>query len=136
MTYMGCTFTWTKNSVWCKLDRVMINQPWLQAEFFGQAKDHRAACHTFHRATYFSWKTKDIHHSNSSICGVNTQNLRIWSRICGHSNGMEQNSSHCAKKVPLKLLNNEHYAHISARAKKVKEIQIKFKAQPGNGRPL
>lgn len=25
MVSVGCFFTWTKNSIWCKLDRVMVN---------------------------------------------------------------------------------------------------------------
>ena len=34
---LGCYFTWTNDTVWSKLDRIMVNNQWLMQGFGGQA---------------------------------------------------------------------------------------------------
>ena len=47
---MGCYFTWTNNTVWTKLDRVLVNSKWWNADFSGLAHFLPPGCLSDHSA--------------------------------------------------------------------------------------
>lgn len=63
MVSVGCFFTWTKNSIWCKLDRVMV-----KSEIYGQTHFLPAGCLSDHSPSVVTlFHPED--HFHSSTCG-------------------------------------------------------------------
>lgn len=51
---VDCFYTWSNNTIWSKLDRAMVNSPWLLADFFAQANFFPPGCLSDHYACIIS----------------------------------------------------------------------------------
>ncbi|GFS32294.1 hypothetical protein Acr_00g0021820 [Actinidia rufa] len=128
----GALFTWTNNTVWCKLDRAMVNNEWTQRGIVAQA--------------HFDMPGKLSDHSpcSVSLMGDNDRGpspfkfFNIWVKHDSFQSLVRSSwdiyvdgtamFQLCKKlknlKGPLKSLNKLHFSHISARsAAAEKELQ-------------
>ncbi|GFZ18258.1 hypothetical protein Acr_26g0015270 [Actinidia rufa] len=132
LRFSGVFYTWSNNSVWCKLDRAMVNNKWSQEgilaqtvyEFPGKFSDHSSCTITLMEendrgATPFKffnmWSKHDsfleVVSSSWRISMVGTKMYKLCKKLK-------------AVKEPLKTLNRMHFAHISARAEAAEEELI------------
>ena len=120
----GAFHTWTNNSVWCKLDRAMVNNAWIQKgltaqatfDFPGKFSDHSPCTVTILRendrgATPFKFFNMWANHDSfqglvRSSWDMQPEGTAMF-RICKKLKAL---------KSPLKSLNKLHFSHISARA--------------------
>ncbi|KAL0407932.1 UNVERIFIED_CONTAM: Retrovirus-related Pol polyprotein from type-2 retrotransposable element R2DM [Sesamum radiatum] len=144
----GCFYTWYSNNegnpVWCKLDRVLLNNEWLEAGLHCGAHFSSPGCLSDHSPGIVSLfdpptpKPKPFRFFN------------MWADhpdfLATVENGWNMNVegtpqfSLCRKlkalKGPLKTFNNLHYSHISARAKEadlaLQEAQRQLESDPEN----
>ncbi|GFS30621.1 hypothetical protein Acr_00g0012980 [Actinidia rufa] len=120
----GLFLTWTNSSVWCKLDRAMVNIKWIQEGHIAQANYDPPG------------KLSDHSPCTVSMLGENDQGncpfkfFNMWTKhekfpeIVSKVWRMQPNGTamykFCRKlrslKVPLRALNRHHFSHISARA--------------------
>ncbi|KAL0305149.1 UNVERIFIED_CONTAM: hypothetical protein Scaly_2995500 [Sesamum calycinum] len=125
----GCYYTWYSNSdsnpVWCKLDRVLLNNDWLEAGLHCTAHFHPPGCLSDHSPGIVSIfdnpapKPKPFRFFNmwadhpdfiptvEGRWGLNVEGTPQF-RLCRKLKVL---------KSSLKAFNNLHYSHISARAK-------------------
>ncbi|KAJ6881012.1 hypothetical protein NC652_034125 [Populus alba x Populus x berolinensis] len=135
--FTGCHFSWTNGSVWCKLDRVLINPAWFSLQHLthvhfdprGAFTDHSPAIVRF--APYVQGR----------------RNFKFFNMWALHDQFLETVSSCwsssvygtpmyilCRKlkllKGPLKELNRLHFSHISERVSriesKLEHLQVSF----------
>lgn len=126
---IGCHLTWTNGVVWSKLDRVMVNDRWIQegreiyAHFLpeGCLSDHSPSITTiggYNTARRRSFKFFDMWTSHDEYGSIVQQ---VWST---QFVGTEQYKL-CRRlrvlKGPLRTLNKNHYSHISVRAEQARE---------------
>jgi len=141
---MGCYFTWSNNSVWSKLDRVLVNSQWWDAGFSGLAHFLPPGCLSDHSASIVSifdqavgrrrpfkffnmWaEHEDFTSIVASAWNVNIEGYRQFS-LCKKLSFL---------KGELKKLNLLHFSHISARAERaskvLKEAQLQLSLFPDN----
>ncbi|KAL0378724.1 UNVERIFIED_CONTAM: hypothetical protein Sradi_3177900 [Sesamum radiatum] len=144
----GCFYTWYSNNdgnpVWCKLDRVLLNNEWLEAELHCGAHFSPPRCLSDHSLGIIflfdppAPKPKPFHffnmwadHSDFLTTVENGWNMNV--------EGTPQFSL-CRKlkalKDPLKAFNNLQYSHISVRAKEadlaLQEAQSLLESDPQN----
>ncbi|GFS40281.1 hypothetical protein Acr_00g0067560 [Actinidia rufa] len=103
---IGTFFTWTNNSVWCKLDRVMVNNEWTQRGMLAQAQ-------------------YDPSRETLGPLSI-TITFRQWYVALGIYMWREQTMFRLCKKLktlkdPLKSLNKLHFSHISTRSAAAEE---------------
>ncbi|GFY81235.1 hypothetical protein Acr_01g0010440 [Actinidia rufa] len=125
----GTYFTWSNNTVWCKLDRAMVNSRWTQEGILAQAN--------------FDLPGKFSDHSPCivTLLGENDRGpspFKFFNMWAKHDNFLELVSSAwqmqmdgtamyklCkrlkALKGPLKILNRQQFSHISARTEEAEE---------------
>ncbi|KAL0336699.1 UNVERIFIED_CONTAM: hypothetical protein Sradi_4881800 [Sesamum radiatum] len=125
----GCYYTWYSNSdsnpVWCKLDRVLLNNDWLEAGLHCTAHFNQPGCLSDHSPGIVSIfdnpapKPKPFRFFNmwadhpdfiptvEGRWGLNVEGTPQF-RLCRKLKAL---------KSSLKAFNNLHYSHISARAK-------------------
>ncbi|KAL0421047.1 UNVERIFIED_CONTAM: hypothetical protein Slati_3127600 [Sesamum latifolium] len=144
----GCFYTWYSNNdgnpVWCKLDRVLLNNEWLEAGLHCGAHFSPPGCLSDHSPGIISLfdplapKPKLFHffnmwadHSDFLATVENGWNMNV--------EGTPQLSL-CRKlkalKGPLKAFNNLHFSHISVRTKEaniaLQEAQSLLESDPEN----
>ncbi|KAI3450765.1 hypothetical protein Pfo_007430 [Paulownia fortunei] len=141
---MGCFYTWNNNTVWCKLDRALVNIPWMLTGSHGRANFLPPGCLSDHSPCIVSTVQQEragrspFRFFNMWACHGEFQTL-VQSVWCQRLSGTEQFIL-CRKlkalKHPLKQLNLKHYGHISARASTanldLKMAQLQLHDQPGN----
>jgi len=143
---IGCFFTWTNNTVWSKLDRVLVNSKWWDAGFSGMARFLAPGCLSDHSAAIVQifeqgigkkrpFKFFNMWTEHDSFLSVVRSG---WDKII---QGCHQFSL-CKKlsllKGDLKKLNLVHFSHITARAdrasKALKDVQAQLATSPHNSR--
>ncbi|KAK6142914.1 hypothetical protein DH2020_023262 [Rehmannia glutinosa] len=109
---MGCYFTWTNNTIWCRLDRALINSAWSNSNWRCSADIHvpgNVSDHSPIVVSFFEQKGK----AQFILC----KKLK-------------------ALKPSLKELNTFHFSQISSRVKQVKTAlknsQIQLHTDPLN----
>ena len=120
---IGCFFTWTNNSIWSKLDRVLVNTKWWDAGFSGVAHFLPPGCLSDHSAVifpifeqivgkkkpfkFFNMWTEHANFSSvvGSVWNVNVHGCRQFS-LCKKLSLLKRD---------LKNLNLVHFSHISAK---------------------
>ncbi|XP_020555063.1 uncharacterized protein LOC105178632 [Sesamum indicum] len=145
---MGCYYTWYSNNesnpVWCKLDRVLYNNEWLEAGLYCSAHFNPPGCLSDHSPGIVSifdhapTKPKPFRFFNmwadhpDFLATVEARwNLSV--------DGTPQFSL-CrrlkALKSALKVFNKQHYSHISARATEaelaLQDAQNQLESNPGD----
>ena len=130
-------YTWTNNSVWCKLDRAMVNKKWVhngliaqsRFDFFGKFSDHSPCTVTLFNdndwgATPFKFFNMWANHDKflETVSNAWSRNLRgtAMYKFCRKLK---------AVKDPLKDLNRKHFSHISAKAEAAEEELIRAQQQ-------
>ncbi|GFY92846.1 hypothetical protein Acr_08g0012420 [Actinidia rufa] len=125
----GAFHTWTNNSVWCKLDRAMVNNAWFQKgltaqaifDFPGKFSDHSPCIVTLfgendRGASPFKFFNMWVNHESFQDLVRNSWEMQdegtAMFRICKKLKAL---------KGPLKTLNKVHFSHISARAEAAEE---------------
>nr|TKR97767.1 hypothetical protein D5086_0000209670 [Populus alba] len=107
--FTGCHFSWTNGSVWCKLDRVLINPAW----FSLQHLTHVHFDPPVPRTVSSCW--------SSSVYGTPMYILYRKLKLL---------------KGPLKELNRLHFSHISKRVyqieSKLEQLQVSFQLDRAN----
>lgn len=144
MPSVGCFFTWTNNTVWSKIDRVMINNEWLQAGQFCQANFLPPGCISDHSPCIITLIQQDrgmkrsfkffnmwtSHHDFQEIVRGTWNQPVIGSLQFGLFKKLQK------LKAPLRQLNQQHFAHISARAtranEELKTAQVQLQQQPSD----
>ncbi|KAL0287460.1 UNVERIFIED_CONTAM: Retrovirus-related Pol polyprotein from type-2 retrotransposable element R2DM [Sesamum angustifolium] len=144
----GCYYTWYSNSdsnpVWCKLDRVLLNNDWLEAGFHCTAHFNPPGCLSDHSPGIVSIfdnpapKPKPFRFFNmwadhpDFIPTIERQwRLNVEGtpqfRLCRKLKSL---------KSSLKAFNNLHYSHISVRAKEadlaLQDAQTHLESNPGD----
>ncbi|KAL0424176.1 UNVERIFIED_CONTAM: hypothetical protein Sradi_0952400 [Sesamum radiatum] len=144
----GCYYTWYSNSdsnpVWCKLDRVLLNNDWLEAGFHCTAHFNPPGCLSDHSPGIVSIfdnpapKPKPFRFFNmwadhpdfiptvERRWGLNMEGTPQF-RLCRKLKAL---------KSSLKAFNNMHYSHISVRAKEadlaLQVAQTHLESNPGD----
>ncbi|KAL0322156.1 UNVERIFIED_CONTAM: hypothetical protein Scaly_2512000 [Sesamum calycinum] len=102
----GCYYTWYFNSdtnpVWCKLDRVLLNNDWLEAGLHCAAHFNPPGCISNHSPDHPDFITTLEDGWSLNVEG--TPQFRLCRKLK-------------ALKSSLKAFNSLHYSHISIRAK-------------------
>ncbi|KAL0294975.1 UNVERIFIED_CONTAM: hypothetical protein Sangu_3207300 [Sesamum angustifolium] len=144
----GCYFTWYSNSesnpVWCKLDRVLFNNEWLEAGLRCNAHFSPPGCLSDHSPGIVSILDPPVSHPKP---------FRFFNMWADHQdfmatveNGWNLNVDGTAQfclcrklkalKGHLKAFNNLHFSHISVRAKDadlaLQDAQIQLESDPEN----
>ncbi|KAL0289339.1 UNVERIFIED_CONTAM: hypothetical protein Sangu_2620000 [Sesamum angustifolium] len=121
----GCYFTWYSNSesnpVWCKLDRVLFNNEWLEAGLRCNAHFSPPGCLSDHSPDHQDFMATVENGWNLNVDGTAQFCLcRKLKALKGH----------------LKAFNNLHFSHISVRAKDadlaLQDAQIQLESDPEN----
>ncbi|KAK4428441.1 hypothetical protein Salat_1143700 [Sesamum alatum] len=144
----SCYYTWSSNNdsnpVWCKLDRVLLNNEWLEASLHCSAHFSPPGCLSDHSPSIVSLfdppapKPKPFRFFN-----MWADHPDFLATIESHWNmnmeGTAQFSLYRklkALKGPLKAFNNLHYSHISLKAKEadlaLQDAQIQLESDPEN----
>lgn len=122
VNYSGCQFSWTNGTVWCKLDRVLVNPSWPSLQRLTRVHFGNPGAFTDHSAA-------EVYIDLAVQGRRNFKFLNMWA---SHASFSEVVSSHwsapmhgtpmfilCRRlkllKVHLKELNRLHYSHISER---------------------
>ncbi|PSR91221.1 Endonuclease/exonuclease/phosphatase protein [Actinidia chinensis var. chinensis] len=125
----GAFFTWTNNSVWCKLDRVMVNNEWTQRGMLAQAQYDPPGKLSDHSPCLVSFMEEDnrgpvpfkffnmwVKHDNFQAVVRSSWDLYVEGttmfRLCKKLKTL---------KDPLKSLNKLHFSHISTRSAAAEE---------------
>ncbi|GFZ09693.1 hypothetical protein Acr_21g0002920 [Actinidia rufa] len=125
----GAFFTWTNNSVWCKLDRVMVNNEWTQRGMLAQAQYDPPGKLSDHSPCSVSFMEEDnrgpipfkffnmwVKHDNFQAVVRSSWDLYVEGtamfRLCKKLKTL---------KDPLKSLNKLHFSHISIRSAAAEE---------------
>ncbi|KAL0347760.1 UNVERIFIED_CONTAM: hypothetical protein Scaly_1792000 [Sesamum calycinum] len=118
----GCYFTWYSNSesnpVWCKLDRVLFNNEWLEAGLLCNAHFNPPGCLSDHSPGFLATVENGW---NLNMDGTTQFSFyRKLKALKGH----------------LKAFNNLHFSHISVKAKDadlaLQDAQIQLESDPEN----
>ncbi|KAL0326639.1 UNVERIFIED_CONTAM: hypothetical protein Sangu_1741900 [Sesamum angustifolium] len=121
----GCYFTWYSNSesnpVWCKLDRVLFNNEWLEVDLLCNAHFSPLGCLSDHSPDHQDFMATVENGWNLNVEGTTQFCLcRKLKALKGH----------------LKAFNNLHFSHISVRAKDanlaLEDAQIQLESDPEN----
>ncbi|XP_057485879.1 uncharacterized protein LOC130772160 [Actinidia eriantha] len=129
----GVFYTWSNNSIWCKLDRAMINRKWVldgpiaqaRYDFPGKLSDHSPCIVTLfddndRGATPFKFFNMWAKHDKflETVNNAWSMHLRgtAMYKICRKLK---------AVKDPLKDLNRKEFSHISSRAEAAEEELIR-----------
>ncbi|KAL0284293.1 UNVERIFIED_CONTAM: Retrovirus-related Pol polyprotein from type-2 retrotransposable element R2DM [Sesamum angustifolium] len=121
----GCYYTWYSNSdsnpVWCKLDRVLLNNDWLEAGFHCTAHFNPPGCLSDHSPDHPDFIPTIERQWRLNVEG--TPQFRLCRKLK-------------ALKSSLKAFNNLHYSHISVRAKEadlaLQDAQTHLESNPGD----
>ncbi|GFS28741.1 hypothetical protein Acr_00g0003640 [Actinidia rufa] len=140
----GVFHTWTNNSIWCKLDRAMVNTKWIQDGLTAQANFGLAGKHSDHSPCTVSL-FGEIDRGGSSFKFFNmwTQHENFLELVSGSWNiDVEGTAMYrlCKKlkalKEPLKAMNRQNFSHIAARAEAAEtellQAQQKLHDNPGD----
>ncbi|KAK4421401.1 hypothetical protein Salat_2090600 [Sesamum alatum] len=144
----SCYFTWSSNNdnnpVWCKLDRVLLNNEWLEAGLHCGAHFSPPGCLSDHSPGIVSLFDPPA---------PKPKPFRFFNMWADHPDFLATVESHwsmnvegtaqfslCRKlkvlKGPLKAFNNLHYSHISVRAKEadlaLQDAQVQLESDPEN----
>ncbi|GFS42551.1 hypothetical protein Acr_00g0080480 [Actinidia rufa] len=136
----GVFYTWSNNSVWCKLDRTMVNNNWVQDGILAQAvyelpgkfSDHSSCTISLLEendkgATPFKFYNMWSKHESFLEVVSNSWNLRMMGirmyKLCRKLK---------AVKEPLKILNRKHFTHISAKEEAAEEELVQAQQQLHN----
>ncbi|KAL0394895.1 UNVERIFIED_CONTAM: hypothetical protein Slati_4455700 [Sesamum latifolium] len=122
---MGCYYTWYSNNggnpVWCKLDRVLLNNEWLEAGLHCGAHFSPPGCLSDHSSDHPDFLATVENGWNINVEGTSQFNL------CRKLKAL---------KGSLKIFNNLHYSHISVRAKEadlaLQDTQTLLESDPEN----
>lgn len=144
MRSIGCFYTWTNGTKWSKLDRAMVNNVWMQADFnciadflpSGYISDHSPCIvslfmHEQNKRKPFRFFNMWSNHENFHDVVQN-----CWEQEIG---GTKQfilcKKLHCLKGEQRKL-NEKHFSHISSSAKMatlaLKTAQLELQEDPLN----
>lgn len=123
---VGCLYTWTDNSVWYKLDRVMVNNHWMFAGYYGQANFLPSGCLSDHSPFIVSMNQLDRGKLASfkffNMWTSHTEFQATVSKVWRQEMIGTKQFALCTKlkilKEQLKILNQKHFSHISARAER------------------
>ena len=141
--FTGCHFSWTNGSVWCKLDRVLINPAWFSLQHFtrvhfdppGAFTDHSPATVRFapfvqgrRNFKFFNmWAMHDQFLETVSSCWPSSVYGTPMYILCRKLKLL---------KGPLKELNRLHFSHISQRVSrmesKLEQLQVSFELDRDN----
>ena len=125
----GGKYTWTNGSVWSKLDRVMINDGWIQAGHFshtvfcpiGILSDHAASITSLFEARSQHRRMFQFFNMWTAHPDFLDTVRQAWSQ---EVSGTAQ-FTFCRRlkllKGPLKTLNQEHFSHIQTRAETARQ---------------
>lgn len=141
---VGQLFTWSNNTVLCKLDRVMVNQAWLATGRFGVANFLPATCISDHSPALVSLLNQSPR-DRPSFRFFNMWTLHsdfisiVASSWLSEIRGTAQFVL-CKKlnllKSSLKLLNKHHFSHILARVLEVNSAleaaEVGLQSDPSN----
>lgn len=142
---VGWFFTWSKNSTWTKLDRAMVNNAWMCSGFQGLASflppgslsDHSPCIVSIFQQQHSSRKPFKFFNfwvKNDDFLSIVQQS---WGEPIIGSKQFILCKSLQRLKHPLKVLNNKHYSHISARVERINcellEAQQLLYSQPNDG---
>ncbi|KAL0285709.1 UNVERIFIED_CONTAM: Retrovirus-related Pol polyprotein from type-2 retrotransposable element R2DM, partial [Sesamum radiatum] len=119
----GCFYTWYSNSdsnpVWCKLDRVLLNNECLEAGLQCSAHFKPPGCLSDHSPDH-----PDFLATVEEVWGLNVEGTAQF-KLCKKLKAL---------KHPLKTLNRLHYSHISVRARDadlaLQEAQLHLESHP------
>jgi len=122
---MGCYFTWSNNTVWSKLDRVMVNNAWLLADLQAHGNFLVPGCLSDHSASIvrlFSEaqpRRSPFRFMNMWVVHDSFQGIisSYWSTSIQGSKQFSLAKKLHGLKGQLKMLNNRHFSHISERSK-------------------
>ncbi|KAJ6973799.1 hypothetical protein NC653_033969 [Populus alba x Populus x berolinensis] len=122
VNYSGCQFSWTNGSVWCKLDRVLVNPSWPSLQRLTRVHFGNPGAFTDHSAAEV----------RIDLAVQGRQNFKFLNMWASHASFSEVVSSHWSSPIygtpmfilcrrlkllkgHLKELNRLHYSHISER---------------------
>lgn len=125
---IGCRLTWTNIMMWSKLDKVMVNDAWLQLDLYVHAHFLPSGQESDHSPCVVSIEGQD---------GGTRSISKFFDMLIDHEIGLEivqqawspplYGTEHymCRRlkglKTPLKGLNQEHYHHISSKVERARE---------------
>ncbi|KAL0354263.1 UNVERIFIED_CONTAM: hypothetical protein Sangu_1007600 [Sesamum angustifolium] len=121
----GCYFTWYSNNksnpVWCKLDRVLFNNEWLEAGLLCNAHFSPSGCLFDYSPDHQDFIATVENGWNLNVDGIMQFSLcRKLKTLKGH----------------LKAFNNLHFSYISVRAKEadldLQDAQLQLESDPEN----
>ncbi|KAK4415266.1 hypothetical protein Salat_2633900 [Sesamum alatum] len=144
----GCFFTWYSNNesnpVWCKLDRVLRNNEWLEAGLHCNTHFPSPGCLSDHSPRIVSIidppvpKPKPFRFFNMWADHPNFMATveHEWNSNVGGTAQFNLCRNLKALKGPLKVFNKLHYGHISVRAKEadlaLQDAQVQLESDPEN----
>ncbi|XP_057481140.1 uncharacterized protein LOC130768162 [Actinidia eriantha] len=116
--------TWTNNSIWCKLDRAMVNTKWIQGGLIAQANFGLVGKHSDHSPCPVSlFGEIDRGASSFNFFNMWSQHENFLDLVCSNWNIHVEGTAMyrlCKKlkalKEPLKAMNRQNFSHIAARA--------------------
>lgn len=141
---VGCRFTWINNTVWCKLDRVLLNNAWHVTRLSCLTNFLPPGCLSDHSPAIVSLFQSNNDHPRPFKFFNMWASHQDFQRTVGDVWGMFVHGisqfSLCKKlkalKMPLKAFNQTHFGHISARAdqanQELNRLQLLFHDQPTN----
>ncbi|XP_022849901.1 uncharacterized protein LOC111371993 [Olea europaea var. sylvestris] len=142
MRSIGCFYTWRNGTKWSKLDRAMVNDVWIQADFNSIADFLPSGCIFDHSPCIVSLfeheenKRKPFRFFNMSSNHENFHDVvqNYWEKeIRGTKQFILCKKLHSLK-GELRKFNEKHFSHISSRAKTatsvLKTVQLELQGDP------
>lgn len=128
LSSIGFHFTWSNGSIWCKLDRMWVNQEWLGAPFdtsaevlaIGANSDHSPCVVTFKERGANPFRPFRYYNMWSNHLEFQGIVRDVWfEEICGTKQFVTSRKLKLIKQ-PFRRLNNRAFGHISERAERAR----------------